>query len=417
MNSQQDAVESIHPLVHAVGGSLGSATALLLLYPLERARIEMQSRAAHVTPPTTAPVRSSSSSRRTLTGNESSQRETTGTAVVEQGDQEQRHDSPSPDSWTTTGSDPHGSDSRSLDSSEEAAAAAATAAASAPPPFSATPETNPQDLLACFRRLYETNELYRGVGPIVATLAASNFVFFLINECAKRVFLPTARSRRHRSAPGKSLAASCVAGVCTVLVTNPLWVANLKIVTGQAESARLWRELVQLARRDGIRQLYKGTGPSLLLVSNPVIQFFLYEQLKGRVLGRSGKNQTRLQPAQAFCLGAAAKAVSTVLTYPLQLTQAVLRLQQRSTNTGTSDSDSDCDCDNDRDDAVTPRPRRYSGTLDCLTQLYERDGAKGLYTGMKAKLLQTVLTAAFTFLTYEQILQAVHSAHVKLLVL
>ena len=34
------------PIVHALGGSIGSALALLLFYPLERARIELQSKAA-----------------------------------------------------------------------------------------------------------------------------------------------------------------------------------------------------------------------------------------------------------------------------------------------------------------------------------------------------------------------------------
>ena len=36
----------IPPLGHAIGGALGSALALLLFYPLERARIEMQADAA-----------------------------------------------------------------------------------------------------------------------------------------------------------------------------------------------------------------------------------------------------------------------------------------------------------------------------------------------------------------------------------
>jgi hypothetical protein len=39
-------VETAPPIVHALGGSIGSALALLLFYPLERARIEMQCRAA-----------------------------------------------------------------------------------------------------------------------------------------------------------------------------------------------------------------------------------------------------------------------------------------------------------------------------------------------------------------------------------
>ena len=37
----------IPPLIHAVAGSLGGALALLLFYPLERARIEMQKNMSH----------------------------------------------------------------------------------------------------------------------------------------------------------------------------------------------------------------------------------------------------------------------------------------------------------------------------------------------------------------------------------
>ena len=42
--------------------------------------------------------------------------------------------------------------------------------------------------------------------------------------------------------------------------------------------------------------------------------------------------------------------------------------------------------------------------LDCLYQQLMRGGIPALFQGMNAKLLQTVLTAAFTFLTYEQTL-------------
>ena len=54
------------PIVHALGGSIGSALALLLFYPLERARIEMQSKAA-AAKKTTPSVSESSSSAATPT--------------------------------------------------------------------------------------------------------------------------------------------------------------------------------------------------------------------------------------------------------------------------------------------------------------------------------------------------------------
>ena len=42
--------------------------------------------------------------------------------------------------------------------------------------------------------------------------------------------------------------------------------------------------------------------------------------------------------------------------------------------------------------------------MDCMAKLLNKDGLQnGLYQGINAKLVQTVLTAAFQFLTYEQI--------------
>jgi adenine nucleotide transporter 17 len=71
-----------------------------------------------------------------------------------------------------------------------------------------------------------------------------------------------------------------------------------------------------------------------MLVSNPVIQFFVYEQLKNARLSRHVQSsENRISPGEAFLLGALAKGVATVLTYPLQLTQSVLRLQRRSNDT------------------------------------------------------------------------------------
>jgi len=125
------------------------------------------------------------------------------------------------------------------------------------------------------------------------------------------------------------------------------------------------------------------------LVSNPVIQFFCYEQFKKARLSKHSQDGNSLSPAEAFLTGALAKGIATVTTYPLQLTQSVLRLQRTS---------EDCQ-------------ESTKGTWDCLVRIYKRDGLEGLFSGMRAKLLQTVLTAAFTFLTYEQILRAVYAAH------
>jgi len=80
-------------------------------------------------------------------------------------------------------------------------------------------------------------------------------------------------------------------------------------------------------------------------------------------------------------VGAIAKAVATIVTYPIQIAQTRLRAH------GTKDEGRD----------------KYKNTLDVLIKLYRSDGFMGWFAGMDVKLVQTVLTAAFQFVCYEHI--------------
>jgi len=372
--------QPIPPLIHAVAGALGGAFALLLFYPLERARIEMQKNmSSHTSNKLPSIVRQSHLGR----GGSASRRAA--------------ETSPLGGSWSVGGN----SSSSSCSDSDEEEDLFADA-------LSEVIDDTPATLSVCIRRLWDRDELYRGVTPIVCTIGASNFVFFFVNELMKRLIFHSKHAttttetiaKQATSNSYRSLLASCMAGLCNVLLTNPLWVANLRIVTGESRSSQLLAEMLDVARTNGLSHLWSGTGASLLLVSNPVLQFFFYEELKllqlraSHTKGISKSSAATLPPIQAFLSGAIAKAVATVLTYPLQLTQTVLRMQQHE----SKDKDSE-----------------YHGTWDCLVKLYASDGAQALFTGMRAKLLQTVLTAAFTFLTYEQIATALHATHQSLL--
>lgn len=342
----------IQPITHAIGGALGSAIALLAFYPLERARIELQSKATvnlaaiECQETTWIPEKRQLSARK---------------------DEENNGLAGSPDATT-------------LERRETTT------------------------LGDCLRLLRQRKELYRGVSPIACTLTVSNFLFFYFHTFLKQVFI-TKESRK-----GALLLASAIAGVLNILLTNPLWVANLRIVTSQknGETLSLWRQLRIIAEEEGVGALWQGTWTSILLVSNPVIQFFTYEQLKSILLGRRSVGVVEgmtLSPVEAFTAGALSKTLATLSTYPLQLAQSLLRLQKRSSGvTAASASDSSA-CSEEQ----------FKNTWDCLTRLYARGRLAQWFIGMKAKLLQTALTAAFTFLTYEQILHAVHCAHLSFL--
>ena len=143
----------------------------------------------------------------------------------------------------------------------------------------------------------------------------------------------------------------------------------------------------------GVLALWNGLPISLWLVSNPIIQFFTYDSFKNYLTRRDKTNITALE---AFFLGALAKAVATVFTYPLQVAQTRLRTsKKKSDNTKERGS-------------ITEE--HYRGIIHCLEILYRTRGLKGLFQGIEAKLGQTVLTAAFMFMFYEKIAAGMRAA-------
>ena len=370
------------PTAHAIGGSLGSALALLLFYPLERARIELQSRAAGADP--------SPCGREEDGGSKDGQDD-----VVVSASSSESYDMVDPQQQVSSSGIRRKSD-------------------------------NDSGIVSCLVDLRQRGELYRGATPVVSTLAISNYVFFYALSMMKKILASRGDGNGNDNSKTKSLVASSLAGIINVLLTNPLWVSNLRIVKGMKSPVRriqegginqqqqqctvessLFAMMEKIAKEEGIDHLWSGTWASILLVSNPVIQYFAYDQFKAALLRRRQDQQRRipivpsssraspsfdtLSPVEAFVIGAVAKAIATVATYPIQLAQTVLRLQEKR---GPEEEIRD-DVANDGD----------KDTLRCLVRIYQEGGVAGMYQGMNAKLLQTVLTASFMFIGYEKILQ------------
>ena len=221
--------------------------------------------------------------------------------------------------------------------------------------------------------------LYMGIRPVLVSLYCSNFVYFYTYTGLK---LLVSRRGWTRTAPIDLLIAA-VAGSVNVITTTPLWVTTTRI---KLQNARIRTEegevdtqmerysglrdgLVKIAREEGISQLWSSVLPSLILVSNPAIQFMVYEMTKRKI------KYTSESAVTVFLMGAFAKLIATIVTYPIQVGQARLRSSTR----------------------------RIS-LLRCLVDLVRSRGVSGVYRGLEAKLLQTVLTSAFMFVVYEKIL-------------
>uniref|UniRef100_A0A182M5J5 Peroxisomal membrane protein PMP34 n=1 Tax=Anopheles culicifacies TaxID=139723 RepID=A0A182M5J5_9DIPT len=235
--------------------------------------------------------------------------------------------------------------------------------------------------------------LYRGLVPVLESLCISNFVYFYTFHSLK------ALRNGGQSALGDLLLGS-LAGVVNVLTTTPCWVVNTRLkMKGLGQHAKhngsrgtdvqydgLLDGLQYIARTEGVRGLWAGAIPSLMLVINPAIQFMVYEALKRRLTaGGTAKTPSAIT---FFSIGAIAKMIATVLTYPLQLVQTKLRH-------GNTDRNLNLPADVD--------------TVQMLLIILKRQGVAGLFRGLEAKLLQTVLTAALMFMAYEKIARFVTS--------
>lgn len=220
--------------------------------------------------------------------------------------------------------------------------------------------------------------LYRGLLPVIESLYCSNFVYFYAFHGLKRVLNPNKTALN-------DLCCGMTAGVINVMATTPLWVVNTRLkLQGTAlqrhhNKHRQYKGMMDGLRRvyaeEGVAGLWASCGSSLLLVCNPAIQFMVYESIKRRLSNASGGAPP--SGLLVFLAGAIAKALATSLTYPIQLAQA----RQRHGGSAAS--------------------RR--GLLQLLRSVVRDEGISGLFKGLNAKLLQTVLTAALMFVCYEKI--------------
>jgi len=240
--------------------------------------------------------------------------------------------------------------------------------------------------------------LYRGLRATLISLYASNFVFFYANNLLKVLLRRTTNQKA--VTVWQNIMIASLAGVVNVLVTCPLWVANtrLKLQSKKADNekkyAGLFDCLVKITQEEGLATLWSGVVASLMLVSNPTINHVVYDKVKA--LFQQSRGRKNLVPIEIFAAGAIAKALATIFTYPVQLAQS----RQRSGGHGHAPPKKEEMDKKDSKAGVKPQPSNMFGVL---SRVYKSDGILGWFSGLEAKLLQTVLMAAFHFLCYEQI--------------
>lgn len=235
--------------------------------------------------------------------------------------------------------------------------------------------------------------LYNGLNSSLLGIAITNGVYYYFYESSKGVIVRS-RSGSKALSTLESMLAGLIAGSATTVISNPVWVIQTAqtirgMDAGSAEGVvpqpqkrlGVFETAARLLQTGGPAVFFRGLGPALVLVANPVLQYTVFEQFKNALVRRrskAGRVGALLTDWDFFMLGAISKLIATGVTYPYIVVKS--RLQ-----------------------AGHAAAARYRSALHGLRTIIAEEGVSGIYRGAGSKLLQSVLTAAILFASQRRI--------------
>lgn len=197
--------------------------------------------------------------------------------------------------------------------------------------------------------------------------------------------------------------AAVVAGACSTMITNPIWVIKTRLMSqakhfaasenhGQVQYKSTFDAARTMFRNEGIRAFYSGMGPALLGLTHVAIQFPAYEFFKRKFAERAGEAEA--SPQALFVSTIISKVLASSATYPHEVVRTRLQTQQRSNGTSQTGVGSGPNKVN----GVEPR---YKGIRGTIKTILKEEGWRAFYSGMGTNMLRAVPASSVTLLTYE----------------
>lgn len=234
------------------------------------------------------------------------------------------------------------------------------------------------------------NALYRGLTPNLLGNASSWASFFFFKTRAERTILGLKESPDAGLSPTDYFTASAVAGAGVQILTNPIWVLKVRMLSSDRGAVgaypSMWAGAVQLFRTEGWRGFYRGLGISLFGVSHGAVQFAVYDSAKRIYFarrrtkleqdGQMSHGPLKVSNEVTLLLSSVSKLVAGAVTYPYQVIRS--RLQNFNAD------------------------EQYGrGIQGVVKRTWQHEGLRGFYRGIVPGVIRVMPATWVTFLVYE----------------
>lgn len=183
-------------------------------------------------------------------------------------------------------------------------------------------------------------------------------------------------------------------------------------VTDSSKRDDFWG-MVRKIRAEGWSKFWYGLEPALILSCNPAINYAAFDTMKAVLL----RTREELHGRDIAVLGITSKFLATIVTYPLIRAKVIMmagadkqspRALQMEGDDKISGLGNDDKGNSHDEEPQLPRAYRSPRLLRILAEIVRSDGAKGLYIGMDAQVVNTALKNALLLLSKEHIERLAH---------
>lgn len=211
-------------------------------------------------------------------------------------------------------------------------------------------------------------ELYRGFTANLMASVVSWGTYFGLYHLTK-LWWPSER-------PHEILISSATAGILTVFVANPLWMAKTRICQPNSSEKSLYHCLCKAWSSERLAGLYKGLVPGLAGTSHGAVHFLVYESLKNRI--RKGREPfSSFSVTEVLSMSMTSKVIASTSTYPMQ----VIRCRMQLLNSPTT------------------------SIWKTVYGAWKNEGLRAFYKGLVPNTLRVLPGTCITFITYEKAIQ------------